>query len=254
MHSKIRLVIGPASSELEAKMKNIELFLKHFDRIHKAISSKSRDQEFEYSSFLSDLKKLRNKNKIVTKHFHELKNFAEFRNVDAHTNHIAPHFAEPHAAIVKCIEEIANELNPEAKAFDCAVKHDQIFTAKFVDNAKNVIQYMIENNFTHVPILGEEDRLIGVFSESSVFNYFRSHDEIILEHNITISEFENFINIDARPNETFRFVSRQELLATVKGMFAAEQQKRLGAIFITENGRPSEKLLGLITPWDALSY
>lgn len=237
-------------------MSNIELFLKHFDRIHQRISSKTHNGSFEYSSFASDLRELKNKGKIGPKNFDALMKFADFRNLDAHSNHLAPHFAEPHSDIVKLIETIANEIDPEAKAFDYAVTSNQIYSAKLVDNAKEIIQYMIDNIFTHVPILDEKDKLIGVFSESSVFNYFGTHDEIILDNTITISEFEDFIRIDARPNEVFRFVSRQELFATIKQMFikSSDQQRRLGAIFITENGSPAEKLLGLLTPWDVLPH
>ena len=235
-------------------MSNIELFLKHFDRIHQAISSKTSDGGFEYSSFVSELRKPKNKHKIGTKNINALMKFADFRNLDAHSNHLAPHFAEPHSDIVKLIEIIANELDPEAKAIDYAVKPEQIYSAKLADNAKETIQHMIQNIFTHVPILDEKGKLVGVFSESSVFNYFGTRDEIILDKTITISEFEDFIRIEARPNEFFRFVPRQELLATIKKLFVLERQQRLGAIFITENGSPAEKLLGLLTPWDVLPH
>ncbi len=71
-----------------------------------------------------------------------------------------------------------------------------------------------------------------------------------------LAEFEKFIQTDGRPNEIFSFVSRQELLATAKERFAKslEGQQRLGAIFITESGSPTEKLLGLLTPWDVLPH
>lgn len=235
-------------------MSNIELFLKHFDRIHKCISSETRNRDFEYSSFVSDLREINKKNKVVTKHFDTLKKFADFRNLDAHSNDLAPHFAEPHADIVKLIEKIADELNPEAKALDYAVTSDRIYSATLADQAKKVIRHMIDENFTHVPILNEKEKMIGVFSESSVFNYFVSHEEIILDGTVTNSEFEDFIGIEARPNEVFRFLSRNELLINAKDLFTSEQPKRLGAIFITENGSPTEKLLGLLTPWDVLPH
>jgi CBS domain-containing protein len=197
---------------------------------------------------------LRGKDKAVTSNFDALKKFAEFRNIDAHSNHMAPYFAQPHEDIVSLIEKIADEIDPKIKAFACAIKLDQIFGAQLTDNAKAIIKHMIAEVFTHVPILDENGILTGVFSESSVFNYFGSHNEIILDDTIAISEFEDFVHIGGRPNEMFSFVSRQELLVSVKEQFVTERQKRLGAIFITENGSPAEKLLGLLTPWDVLPH
>ena len=203
---------------------------------------------------MSDLKDLKNKDKVVTKHFDTLCKFAEFRNLDAHSNHLALHFAEPHGDIVTLIEKIANEINPEAKALEFAIKSDRIYAARIVDNARDVIRYMIAKKYTHVPILDNNGKMIGIFSENAIFNYFESHDEIILDASVNISEFRKFISIDMRLNEVFSFVSRHETMKTVKDMFVKERQQRLGAIFITENGSAAEKLLGLLTPWDVLPH
>ena len=133
---------------------------------------------------------MRRKNKIVSKNFDTLEIFAKFRNLEAHSNDLAPHFADPHLAIVQIIEEIANDIDPEAKAFDCAIKSDRIYTAKLIYNAKKVIRHMIDRTFTHVPILDDKEKLTGVFSESSIFNYFGSHDEIILDNSTTLAHLE----------------------------------------------------------------
>ena len=73
-------------------MSNLQVFLRHFDRIHQAISPKTINGKFEHSSFVCNLKSLRGKDKAVTNNFDALKKFAEFRNIDAHSNHMAPYF------------------------------------------------------------------------------------------------------------------------------------------------------------------
>ena len=46
------------------------------------------------------------------------------------------------------------------------------------------------------------------------------------------------------------------LATDVAGMFqeALEDKKRLGAVFVTQNGRPTERILGMLTAWDMAAY
>ena len=170
-------------------MSNIELFLYHFDRIHQKISPNFTNGNYEYSAFMNDLNRAKEKDRCIRNNFKTLEKFATFRNLEAHSNNLAPHFAEPHQDIVKRIENIANAIDPAAKAIDRSVKADQIYTAKLHENAKQVIQKMTKHNFNHTPVYDDDNNLVGVFSESSIFDYFGSNDEIILDASTTIAEF-----------------------------------------------------------------
>lgn len=56
----------------------------------------------------------------------------------------------------------------------------------------------------------------------------------------------------ARKNEYYLFSSKRTPVFELKKIFTEKFEKgdRVGAIFITENGKQSERLLGIITSWD----
>jgi hypothetical protein len=53
-------------------------------------------------------------------------------------------------------------------------------------------------------------------------------------------------------SESFVFVHKDTLVIDIEEMFANElkEGKRLAVVFITKNGDPNEKILGLVTAWD----
>lgn len=57
-------------------------------------------------------------------------------------------------------------------------------------------------------------------------------------------------------SESFRFVPRNITLAKVAEMFTDVMRKadRIGMVFITQNGRDTEKILSIITAWDIAAY
>lgn len=139
-------------------------------------------------------------------------------------------------------------------AWDISTKN--IYFKRISDLLLPTIKDMKEKIYTHVPILDDNNLLVGVLSESSVFNYIANQEEIILDlRNSKISDLINELNIK-RSNESFEFVPRNMPMIELKDIFykKIENKERLGAIFVTENGKTSEKILGIITSWDMYSF
>jgi len=109
--------------------------------------------------------------------------------------------------------------------------------------------------YSYIPII-EGERLVGVFSENTVFSYIVHTGNISLEKDVKIREFCEFIPISKHESESFEFVPRDTLVIDIEDMFAKElrQDKRLAVVFITDSGDPNEKLLGLVTAWDVAGY
>lgn len=114
---------------------------------------------------------------------------------------------------------------------------------------------MSKNTYTHVPVL-DKGVLIGVFSESTLFSYIIKNGVLFIEDDVLIKEFEEFIPIDKHESECFEFVSKKALVIDIENIFqiGLKDQKRISVVFITENGKPKEKILGMITAWDLAGY
>lgn len=204
------------------------------------------------------IKEMSRKNKVFRNNEDDLLGFSKLRNAIVHNPYkkIADPIAEPHENIVMKYEDIMNRVIHPPKALDTiAVRANEIYTIKMEDNAYEVIKKMSENSFTHVPVY-EDDKFVGVFSENTLFSYMVKKEDVIITKDSLIEEFSEFIPIDNHVGEYFEFVDKQALIIDIEEKFNnyLEDLKRLGVIFITETGKQTEQLLGLITAWDIAGY
>jgi len=114
-----------------------------------------------------------------------------------------------------------------------------------------IMHEMNKNNFTHVPIM-ENGIMVGVFSENVIFSFLVKNEIALIEKNKKISEFVEFLPLDGHPGEYFHFIPRNSLIIDVQNIFKNQLagNKRLGALYITENGNQNEIILGMLTAWD----
>ena len=70
-----------------------------------------------------------------------------------------------------------------------------------------------------------------------------------------INDFGDLLKLSNHSNEYYEFAPKDALYTEILERFDSnygKRQKRLVLVFITENGKSTEKLQGLITPWDIL--
>lgn len=198
------------------------------------------------------------KNKIFRYYKDDLISFAKLRNAIVHNPYRrnANPIAEPHDYIVRKYNDLLQKITKPPKALNTvAIRADKIYSTTLNNSALEVMKTMNKNVFTYVPVL-EDGKIIGVFSENTIFSYFVSKEDVILEKEVLIREFIDFIPFDKHESEYFAFVSKDALLIDVEEIFkdGLKDNKRIATVFITETGNEKEKLLGLITAWDLAGY
>jgi CBS domain-containing protein len=184
----------------------------------------------------------------------ELRRYADLRNSLVHWRGQTrdEYIAEPHEDILIRYEKLVESVKNPPKAIQIAVSQDKIYKVSRDASAADVIREMHRNVFTHVPVVDEKGLLVGIFSENSILSYLAHHKMAAIDPDTRIDEFKEFIPLGSHKSEVFDFVSRDTPLANVASSFQVnlKNKKRLGAVFVTENGRKEEKILGLITAWD----
>ena len=132
-----------------------------------------------------------------------------------------------------------------------AVPKSRIYTVSPDDCALSVIREMHTKVYTHVPVI-ENGQFVGVFSENSVVSYLAANEIVGLDQTIKIREFDAFIPVHSHNSETFVFFPRDASLFQIVSHFrqSLRERKRLGAVFLTQSGKHTEDILGLITAWD----
>lgn len=211
---------------------------------------KARD-EVEHGFLLSEM--VKNGNKMFEIHGYELRLFARLRNAIIHNPYrkTAHPIAEPHEEIVEQYERIKNEVINPPKALSIAVPGASIFVASLDSKVQDILQVMIDKSYTHIPVI-EDNKMIGIFSENTLFCYLVDNKDCILTSDITVRDFKEYIPLNKHMSEYFEFISRNTTLSDVEEIFSKglKDTKRIGVVYITEHGRQDEKLLGMITVWD----
>ncbi|MTK13321.1 MAG: CBS domain-containing protein [Clostridiaceae bacterium] len=214
--------------------------------------------EDEWTGHTDLIKKMASKNKIFLRCKEDLIDFAKLRNAIVHNpdRKYAEPIAEPHDYALNKYKEISDKVkNPPLAINTIAIKSEHIYTTDMNAVALDVMKEMNRNTYTHVPVV-ENGSIIGVFSENTVFSYMVKKEDVLIEKDVKIREFADFIPIEKHVSEFFKFVSKNTLVIDIEEMFQKELHngKRLSVVFITESGNYTEKILGLITAWDIAGY
>ncbi len=228
-----------------------EKFLELFNQLDAYMRSRLHFDRFVDHSTL--LREMSLKHRIFLDYLSELRTFAEIRNMLIHNPYKKD--ADPlfhlHGYLLKRYGQIVDLVLNPPKALSVSIPAGAIYTATLESPIQKLMKVMIEKNFTHIPIV-KNDAMIGVFSENTFLSFLIKNQEGIILKDATVGDFEDFIKLENHMNEFFEFVPRNTLLSEVEEIFKTgmKNKKRIAVVYITENGKSSEKILGMITPWD----
>lgn len=130
------------------------------------------------------------------------------------------------------------------------IPRDAIMSCSISDAISSVIDKMTERKISHVPVLDEAGKVVGVFSESTMMEAWKAN--IVCSNIATMDILSSLLPIDKHGVDAFEFVSKNATSAGLWKMHkeSLENNKRIGLFLVTENGSPDEPLLGIATAWD----
>ena len=152
------------------------------------------------------------------------------------------------------LDVVGKFCNPKT-AKDICVPRGKLFTAQLTSNIRDVADEMRAKYYSHVPILDDADVVIGVFNEAAIFDYFSSNEVIDAARHMLIEDIVRHCRLDTKHTETFKFMKPSmrddEIIAAFTKV--GGDLTRVGALFVTPSGKPTESITGMITPWDVLA-
>ena len=228
-----------------------EEYLDLFRRLEAAIRVKYGDEITD-----SPVWWLAHKAKGYRRMSEELDYCREVRNVLQHRQRLEGDYAViPSEGMINAIRQIVERIERLPFAYDICVKTRDLLSAGPHDRIRPLIRSMARRGFSHVPVL-EDGRVVGVLSERTLVSHILTDTIIEVGQEDTLDIVARLLPLDAHGSEVFGFASRDALATDVAGMFqeALEDKKRLGAVFVTQNGRPTERILGMLTSWDMAAY
>ncbi len=230
-------------------MMKSEHFLDLYRQIEDGLDSKYANKKRKYSSVVIEFL---NSNESIP--FRENLDCArEVRNILSHNAKIDGEFIiEPSEALCKSLEDLLEYINKPPLAIGYGTSSDKILFAGINQTVLKIMKIMNAEGFSHIPVL-DNGIFEGVFSSRTVFSYILSNFNKPVTRQTTIKEMKELLPIKTNQGN-YEFCGKGLTLFEAREKFTEvhERNKRLAVIFITENGRESEKILAMLTPWDVM--
>jgi len=234
-------------------MKLYEQFVESFNIIDSHLRDQYGLNRNKVSSFPVLIDRISKENYIVNKYSSKLKAYAKLRNAIVHDSPPNP-IAEPHPDVVAEFQSISNKilLLYSSDAFEVSIK--PVYKCTLDDNLLDVMKTMKSKNYTHIPVVDNNENFIGVVSENTFFNCLMEEEIFEIEESSKVDLIKDYIDV-AKNDEDFIFKKRDDKVIDVLNLFSRsfEVNKRLGAVFVTHNGTSDNKILGIITTADVAS-
>ena len=221
-------------------------FISVFIDIEKEIKSILEIEARSFKTFSAILNEGAKNNQLINGLKSELKLYAEIRNLISHESKVIDSFIikdETIEGIKVLLKKLKNP--PLANSYTNA----NLMTCDINDKIDEVLVKMIDHKFSQVPVI--KDKLfVGLLTTNTISFWMGASiaKESIINHEDRISlvlkyaEEANNVEFISRHSNAYDIITKFENKLMDDPLF--------DALLITENGRSSEKLLGIITKSD----
>lgn len=180
----------------------------------------------------------------------------ETRNLLQHQPLIQGEYpVEPSDKLVKTLDFLMAKVLDRQTCMDICVKASAVFSAKPHDSVKKAMTTMRAKRFSCIPVIDEEGKVLGIFSEGSIFDYVADEEIVELNDALCFEDLEGYIDLDGREGALNLFLphnySVDKLLNRIED--ATNAHERFQVAIITNNGSRSEPMQGIVTPWDVIA-
>ena len=156
----------------------------------------------------------------------------------------------PEKKMIELLDTVLDRIKNPVRCMDVAVPFNSLVWRSLDDAVMPVIKIMNDRNISHVPVL-KDRRVVGDFSDNCIFPFLLGDQNCQIDGKTKFRDLQKYIKLENHPSECFKFVAYDEKVSNVKKIYeeARASHERIGLIFLTETGRPDERLLGILTSW-----
>lgn len=227
-------------------------FIQRYERLMNLVNSIAGRSD---STHL-ELKTASQNSHLISRKFKFIQYIREIRHLLQHPQHNGgDHAIVVSQDLIDNFDELISEIEKPKTAKDLGVPSKDLWCVNLDARVIDVSDKMKSENFSQVPVIDQNDVLIGVFSESSIFSYFGTDEIIDASKNLSIQDIFAHCQLDDQRTEIYRFAHPNTPIHKIYNKFVTTDgnTKRLGAVFVTASGKQTEKVSRMITAWDVLA-
>jgi len=148
----------------------------------------------------------------------------------------------PTKSAIKIVDNLMSKLQGPTTVYSMCIKPSGILSAKIDDQVAPVVKIMNEKQYNIVPIM-EKNKVIGVLSDTASFI-----KDVDIE--TTFYQLKQHIDLQEHIGRTVLFVAKDSTIESARIQISEcfRSGHRISALFITETGKSTEGLIGLLLP------
>lgn len=231
--------------------RNSEVFLKKYRVLEGLLEKRYEGEKLSSSSIVIEYIRDEDSEPVRV----DLDLLREIRNILSHNAGAnGEAVVEPSDEMIARLENVIAYVRRSRFAAEYGTPAAQVLSAHPNDDILSVMRNMRKNGYSHVPVK-DNGRIVGVFSIKCLFDYLAENGLDSLDKHFRICDLGERIRLDRKHGEQYMVVSADTSIVSVRRAFQryTEKNRRLSAVFVTQNGSADEELICIITPWDVLS-
>lgn len=222
----------------------IDQFIEYFNDIEEHLNKKDTSSSLGFARLIG---KYQDRDKIVRQYADDLMHLKDIRNILVHNN---DYYAIPNEYSLEKIKNIRDKIINPPKVYP--LFNSKVETVNNQQPIIKVIKFMKERSYSQVPVVNNDNKFLDLITNNAISRWIGS----LADEDDARMIFEQALVKDVldyeQESSVYEFISKETLIVDVIDMFEESQKqgRHLEALFITENGKKSEKLLDIITSWD----
>ena len=183
----------------------------------------------------------------------KLDSIRKIRNLMVHESGIIDELFTVSDDVINFLDELIDYLRNPVRAKNVMTPLSKLIYGKKDDSLYYLIEKIVKDGISNIPILDEEKEVIGVFNSDVLLNL--SLDKVKVNNETKILDIMNYVKLNNQLNLRFIFVTGEYEIDVLNDYFAFSKEqykKRLPIIFVSVSGKETSQLLGIVSPIDLI--
>lgn len=234
-------------------MQNNGEFIRKYNELDYLIGEKFNRESDDSSIYFLINKYRRSRIEKERVYSTKLDSIRKIRNLMVHESGIIDELFTVSDDVITFLDELIDYLRNPVRAKDVMTPLSKLIYGKKDDFLYYLIEKIVKDGISNIPILDEEKKVIGVFNSDVLLNL--SLDKVKVNNETKILDIMNYVTLNNQLNLRFIFVTGDYEIDVLNDYFAFSKEqykKRLPIIFVSVSGKETSQLLGVVSPIDLI--
>ena len=234
-------------------MQNNDDFIRKYNELDCLIGEKFNRESDDSSIYFLINKYRRSRIEKERVYSTKLDSIRKIRNLMVHESGIIDELFTVSDDVINFLDELIDYLRNPVRAKNVMTPLSKLIYGKKDDSLYYLIEKIVKDGISNIPILDEEKKVIGVFNSDVLLNL--SLDKVKVNNETKILDIMSYVKLNNQLNLRFIFVTGEYEIDVLNDYFAFSKEqykKRLPIIFVSVSGKETSQLLGIVSPIDLI--